>query len=137
MKKLILTAILMLITAQAQAIQIDKYKLETKAGEPVNLDVSNNEQQPVSVRIMIDKETTKEVPKGIADCNEQAKAYPKYFVLQPGENQNVKFMSRQPGWCRVYIEADKKDPDTMQVSEGAFVNILMRTGIPMVVTEKK
>lgn len=163
MKKMILTAVFMLITAQAYAVQIDKYKLETKAGEPVVLDVSNNEQQPITVKIEIASETTKEVPAGIEDCGaiipqdpgqavkiegngtteenanvqRKTRAFPKQFVLQPGENQAVKFMSRQPGWCRVYIVADKKDPDTMQISEGAFVNILMRTGIPLIVTEKK
>ena len=136
MKKIIAVIALCLMSTPAFAIQLAKYKVEGKVGQTVTADLVNNENQPITVKVVVVPEIVKPVPADAGDCSKSLRVFPKLFTLKEGDAQVVKLLSRKPGYCRVYFETDKVKPDMVLEGEGGVkVDVRFRTGIPAVITE--
>ena len=99
--------IALLISTSAHALQISQMKLEMTKNKDSSVEVQNTTSNPVSIQIEIVEEkhpkSLEKLPKDFKHCEGSLKAFPKLFNLEPGKYQNVKFLSREAGNCRVYF----------------------------------
>jgi len=131
MKKSILIAAILFIAVQAAAFQMPDTNLNLIKGKTKGFDIVNAYDSPMTVRVTVETETIREIPKDSPDCSKNLKIFPKIFQVQPKQSQTVKFLSRQKGKCRVFFEVDKDNPDQMDLGMGAVINMRYRIGIPV------
>ena len=108
----LLTTLLIATTAaNSYALQLSQTNLQLKRGEYSGIEIENEGQEPISVRIEISEEThagsVAKLPPNFPSCAKGLRALPKLFTLAPGKYQNVKIQGREVGNCRLYFVSDK------------------------------
>ena len=139
MTSLAAVALTLTLVSAASAIQLSQTRLEMRVNKDTSLEVTNNTSDKLAIQVEIAKEehpgSVAKLPPNFRGCEKALKPFPRFFELVPGQYQNVKFLARESGNCRVYIVSNKVEAPVKpgEQKEGMDLKMPIRTGIPAIV----
>ena len=102
---------LILSASVATAATLSQPKVELRKNKPGAINILNDSLESLNVRVEVTPEnhaaSLKKLPADFAKCEKSTKAFPKLFQLKPGAHQQVNFIAREIGNCRVIFYTNK------------------------------